>query len=230
MAPGEFLREVTHHLRYTCLKEPPEADPVDLYRAMAHTVRDRLVERWLATQRKYVDGDVKRVNYLSAEFLTGRSLGLCLVNLGLFASAEKLATSMACDLDEILEAEGDPGLGNGGLGRLAACFMDSLATLDLPAAAFVNYLENHDQIAHSGAGLRGHMLSSPGCWRAMTACLLLSPGVPLLFQGQEFSSSKPFLFFADHAGDRTGEVGQLRRGVWVGPVVRVAALLCSGVG
>ena len=60
MAPGEFLREVTHHLRYTCLKEPPEAGPVDLYRAMAHTVRDRLVERWLATQRKYVDGDVKR--------------------------------------------------------------------------------------------------------------------------------------------------------------------------
>lgn len=136
MAPGEFLREVTHHLRYTCLKEPPEAGPVDLYRAMAHTVRDRLVERWLATQRKYVDGDVKRVNYLSAEFLTGRSLGLCLVNLGLFASAEKLATSMACDLNEILEAEGDPGLGNGGLGRLAACFMDSLATLDLPAVGY----------------------------------------------------------------------------------------------
>jgi glycogen phosphorylase len=136
MAPAEFLREITHHLRYTCLKEPADASPVDLYRAMAHTVRDRLVERWLATQRKYVEGDVKRVNYLSAEFLTGRSLGLCLVNLGLYAAAEKLATSMACDLDEILESEGDPGLGNGGLGRLAACFMDSLATLDLPAVGY----------------------------------------------------------------------------------------------
>jgi maltooligosyltrehalose trehalohydrolase len=77
----------------------------------------------------------------------------------------------------------------------------SSATLDLPAAAFVNYLENHDQIAHSGAGLRGHMLSSPGCWRAMTACLLLSPGVPLLFQGQEFYASSPFLYFADHKGE-----------------------------
>jgi maltooligosyltrehalose trehalohydrolase len=73
--------------------------------------------------------------------------------------------------------------------------------LDLPAASFVNYLENHDQIAHSGAGLRGHLLSSPGCWRAMTAYLLLSPGVPLLFQGQEFSAATPFLYFADHKGD-----------------------------
>jgi maltooligosyltrehalose trehalohydrolase len=72
---------------------------------------------------------------------------------------------------------------------------------DLPAASFVNYLENHDQIAHSGAGLRGHLLSSPGCWRAMTAYLLLSPGVPLLFQGQEFSASSPFLYFADHQGE-----------------------------
>jgi maltooligosyltrehalose trehalohydrolase len=73
--------------------------------------------------------------------------------------------------------------------------------LDLPAASFVNYLENHDQIAHSGAGLRGHLLSSPGCWRAMTAYLLLSPGIPLLFQGQEFRAASPFLYFADHKGD-----------------------------
>lgn len=81
------------------------------------------------------------------------------------------------------------------------------ASFDLPAAAFVNYLENHDQIAHSGAGLRGHLLSSPGCWRAMTAYLLLSPGVPLLFQGQEFSASAPFLYFAHHEG----ELGRLVR-------------------
>jgi maltooligosyltrehalose trehalohydrolase len=72
---------------------------------------------------------------------------------------------------------------------------------DLPAASFVNYLENHDQIAHSGAGLRGHLLSSPGCWRALTAYLLLSPGVPLLFQGQEFFASSPFLYFTDHEGE-----------------------------
>jgi maltooligosyltrehalose trehalohydrolase len=82
-----------------------------------------------------------------------------------------------------------------------------ISAFDLPAAAFVNYLENHDQIAHSGAGLRGHLLSSPGCWRAMTAYLLLSPGVPLLFQGQEFCTSSPFLYFADHKD----ELGRLVR-------------------
>jgi maltooligosyltrehalose trehalohydrolase len=84
--------------------------------------------------------------------------------------------------------------GQDGTGRGTPAF-------DLAAASFVNYLENHDQIAHSGAGLRGHLLSSPGCWRAMTAYLLLSPGIPLLFQGQEFFASSPFLYFADHKGD-----------------------------
>ncbi len=134
--PDEFRREIYHHLLYTCVKDPQDAGAIDLYRAMAHCVRDRLVERWLATQRKYVERDVKRVNYLSAEFLTGRSLGLCLVNLDLFTAAEKLVASMGYDLSDILETEGDPGLGNGGLGRLAACFMDSLATLDLPAVGY----------------------------------------------------------------------------------------------
>ena len=80
---------------------------------------------------------------------------------------------------------------------------------DLTPSHYVTYLQNHDQIAHSGAGLRGHRLASPGCWRAMTAYLLLSPSIPLLFQGQEFMSSAPFLFFADHQG----ELGrQVRKG------------------
>lgn len=75
------------------------------------------------------------------------------------------------------------------------------AALDLPGSSFVNYLQNHDQIAHSGTGERGHRLASSGCWRAMTAYLLLSPGIPLLFQGQEFAASSPFLYFADHQGE-----------------------------
>jgi maltooligosyltrehalose trehalohydrolase len=69
---------------------------------------------------------------------------------------------------------------------------------DLSPSCFVVYLQNHDQIAHSATGERGHQLASPGCWRAMTAYLLLSPGVPMLFQGQEFSASTPFLYFVDH--------------------------------
>jgi maltooligosyltrehalose trehalohydrolase len=75
------------------------------------------------------------------------------------------------------------------------------AALDLPPRSYVVYLENHDQVAHSAAGKRGHQLANPGDWRALTAYLLLSPGIPLLFQGQEFSASAPFLFFADHQGE-----------------------------
>ncbi len=133
MDPGTFKRSVLDHLLYTCARELREASVRDLYQALAHTVRDRLVHRWLATQRTYQERDVKRVYYLSSEFLTGRSLGLCLLNLGLYETAEALAGERNFDLEEVLDQEGDPGLGNGGLGRLAACFMDSLATLALPA-------------------------------------------------------------------------------------------------
>ena len=133
---SELRRDVRNHLLFTCAKDAREATAEDLYRAFSHAVRDRLVHRWLATQRTYVEGDVKQAYYLSSEFLTGRSLGLCLMNLGLHDTAERLADEHGMDLGAILEAEGDPGLGNGGLGRLAACFMDSLATLELPAAGY----------------------------------------------------------------------------------------------
>jgi starch phosphorylase len=134
--PVAFRSDVLEHLRYTVVKEPRRAGADDLYRAMAHTVRDRLVHRWLSTQRTYAERDVKRVYYLSSEYLTGRSLGLCLVNLDLYKEAERLASEWGLDLEDVLESEGDPGLGNGGLGRLAACFMDSLATLELPAVGY----------------------------------------------------------------------------------------------
>jgi starch phosphorylase len=134
--PASFRHDVLDHLRFTTVKDPREASPRDLYRAMAHSVRDRLVHRWLSTQRTYTERDVKRVYYLSSEFLTGRSLGLCLVNLDLYDAAERLAAEWNFELGEVLENEGDPGLGNGGLGRLAACFMDSLATLEIPAVGY----------------------------------------------------------------------------------------------
>jgi starch phosphorylase len=136
MDPAMFKRSVVDHLLYSCARELREASPADFYQALAHTVRDRLVHRWLATQRTYRERDVKCVHYLSSEFLTGRSLGLCLLNLGLYQTVEALAAERQLDLGEILDAEGDPGLGNGGLGRLAACFMDSLATLALPAVGY----------------------------------------------------------------------------------------------
>src|SRR5450432_1100248 len=131
-----FSRDVLDHVVHTGAKELRDASAFDLYQGFALTVRDRLVHRWLATQRTYDERDVKRAYYLSSEFLTGRSLGLCLLNTGLYETAEALASEKAFDLDHVLDQEGDPGLGNGGLGRLAACFMDSLATLALPAVGY----------------------------------------------------------------------------------------------
>lgn len=134
--PELFRRGVFDHLHYSCVTTKAQATCDDLYRAMALAVRDRLVQRWLSTQQTYHDQDAKRVYYLSSEFLTGRSLGLCLLNLGLYREANKLAKDLGFDFDDVIEREGDPGLGNGGLGRLAACFMDSMATLGLPAIGY----------------------------------------------------------------------------------------------
>ena len=108
----------------------------DLYMALAHTVRDRLVERWIQTVLNYRAQDVRVVCYLSAEFLTGPHLANNLINLGIYDQAEEAMRKLGLDLDTLIEQEEEPGLGNGGLGRLAACFMDSLATLDIPAIGY----------------------------------------------------------------------------------------------
>jgi starch phosphorylase len=108
----------------------------DLYMALAHTVRDRLVERWISTTKNYQAQDVRVVCYLSAEFLTGPHLANNLINLGIYDEAEQAMRQLGLDLNVLIEQEEEPGLGNGGLGRLASCFMDSLATLDIPAIGY----------------------------------------------------------------------------------------------
>jgi starch phosphorylase len=108
----------------------------DLYMALAHTVRDRLVERWIQTVKNYQTQDVRLVCYLSAEFLTGPHLANNLINLGIYDEAEQAMRQLGIDLSALIEQEEEPGLGNGGLGRLASCFMDSLATLDIPAIGY----------------------------------------------------------------------------------------------
>jgi starch phosphorylase len=158
LAAGDFKATVVEHLIHTCAKDPRDAGPLDLYHAFAHTVRDRLVHRWLATQRTHFEQDVKRACYLSSEFLTGRSLGLCLMNMGLYEVAQSIAADSGYDLGGILECEGDPGLGNGGLGRLAACFMDALATLELPAIGYgIRYdFGMFEQRIEGGQQVEGH--------------------------------------------------------------------------
>ncbi|MBI2392140.1 MAG: glycogen/starch/alpha-glucan phosphorylase [Deltaproteobacteria bacterium] len=129
MDPVTFKRAITDHLRYTQSKTERNAHRYDWYVALAHAVRDRAVHRWIKTAETHHRTDAKRIYYLSAEFLPGRFLQNNLINLGLYDIARKVLAELEVDLDDILEEEVDPGLGNGGLGRLAACFLDSMATL-----------------------------------------------------------------------------------------------------
>ncbi|MGK7914798.1 MAG: glycogen/starch/alpha-glucan phosphorylase [Prochloraceae cyanobacterium] len=112
------------------------AAPYDYYMALAYTVRDRLLHRFIRSLRTYSEKDVKVVCYLSAEFLMGRHLENNLVNLGIYDKVRQVVEESGLDLDELIEQEPDPGLGNGGLGRLAACFLDSLASLEIPAFGY----------------------------------------------------------------------------------------------
>lgn len=113
-----------------------EASSYDYYVALAYTVRDRILQRFLKTLGTYKQEKVKLVCYLSAEFLMGRHLGNNLVNLGLYEKMRQVVEDYNLDFDELIEQEPDPGLGNGGLGRLAACFLDSLASLEIPAIGY----------------------------------------------------------------------------------------------
>ena len=125
-----------HHLFYTQGKFPALATKTDYYLALAHTVRDRLLQRWISTANEYTKRGSRTVAYLSAEFLMGPHLGNNLINLGLFEEARLAMAELGLNLDELLYQEEEPGLGNGGLGRLAACFIDSLATLEIPALGY----------------------------------------------------------------------------------------------
>ena len=124
------------HLEYSLSKDQYTATMRDMYTAMALTVRDRMIERWIRTQQKYHEHDVRRVYYLSAEYLMGRMLTSNLINLGIYQETEKALAELGIDLQELAEMEPDMGLGNGGLGRLAACFLDSMATMALPAQGY----------------------------------------------------------------------------------------------
>jgi len=120
----QFKSKIQQHLLSFQGRDPQRADNRDMYKALAYTLRDALIEKR------------KRVYYLSLEFLVGRSLGNALINLGFIDEAAKVLEQMGYDLEKIREEEVDAGLGNGGLGRLAACFLDSMATLRIPAYGY----------------------------------------------------------------------------------------------
>ena len=127
---------IRRHVKHSLGKSLRDLSLQDLFTATALTVRDQMVDRMLETEERYAREDLKRVNYLSIEFLIGQSLGNNLLNLQLRDSYQQALNGLGADLEEIEESEEDPALGNGGLGRLAACVLDSLATLGAPGYGY----------------------------------------------------------------------------------------------
>ena len=124
------------NLSYRQAKFPEVATDHDRYMALAHTVRDRIIHRWLRTASTYYQHASRSVCYFSAEFLLGPHLGNNLINLGIELETRQAMSELGLDLDMLLANEEEPGLGNGGLGRLAACYLDSLATLQIPSIGY----------------------------------------------------------------------------------------------
>lgn len=131
-----FQAAFFRHLQLSLGKDKYSATSYDKYLAVAYAVRDKLIERWIQTQHTYYRQDVKRIYYLSMEFLMGRTLGNAVLNLGMEEIVEQALFDLSLDMEEIRNMELEAGLGNGGLGRLAACFLDSMATLQLPAYGY----------------------------------------------------------------------------------------------
>jgi len=136
MDKNSLKRSFWENLTFSLSKDKYSATKRDYFQSLALTVRDRLVERWSRTQQAYYQTDAKRIYYLSLEFLIGRLLKNSLLNLGLEQAAEQALEEMGFDLEDLSEVEWDAGLGNGGLGRLAACYLDSMSTLGLPGYGY----------------------------------------------------------------------------------------------
>jgi starch phosphorylase len=136
MHAADFKQAILDHLHFTQACPPSLASRNDWYMAVACAVRDRMLDDWLTSLSHLRDRELKIVSYLSAEFLMGPHLGNNLVNLGIMEPVRQAVADLGQDLDDLMAQEEEPGLGNGGLGRLAACYLDSLATLRVPAIGY----------------------------------------------------------------------------------------------
>lgn len=181
---------------YILAKDQYSATLHDNFMAFAIAIRDRLIERWVTTQQRYHKQNVKRVYYLSLEFLIGRLLGTNIQNLGLTQEADKAAEALGLDLEELRNCESDAGLGNGGLGRLAACFLDSMATLGIPANG---YGIRYDYGIFNQKIINGNQVEYPDEW--------LSKGNPWEFARLEYSVK---VRFYGHTYNFTDSKGKLR--------------------
>ena len=169
------------HLRYSLAKDESLATPRDQYTAFAHAVRDRIVERWIATQAEYHAQNTKRVYYLSLEFLIGRLLGNNVINLKADQLCRDALKEYGIDWNSLRDYESDAGLGNGGLGRLAACYLDSMSTLDL---AGMGYGLRYDYGIFRQKIVNGNQVEEPDHW--------LKDGYPWEMARPEYSQTVHF--------------------------------------
>lgn len=140
LSPEEIDAEICRHTKYALGGDCENLTKRELFWSLALTARDKMVDGMFETERRYEEGKAKRLYYLSMEFLMGRTLGNTLINLGMLDAGREALQKRGTDIEEIREYESDAALGNGGLGRLAACFLDSLATLGLPGFGYgINY-------------------------------------------------------------------------------------------
>lgn len=131
--PEVLQRSICNHLEFSLAITRFNMDKLSLYRATAMSIRDRITERWNDTQAEFKKKNLKRVYFISMEFLMGRAFQNAVVNIGVKTNLERALLEMGYKLEDLYEEECDQALGNGGIGRMAACFMDSLATMNYPA-------------------------------------------------------------------------------------------------
>jgi len=136
LSVSTIKQKILDHLRYSIAKHPQSATDRDWLNAISYTLRDSLTDRWMTTMHEYYQQDTKRIYYFSLEFLMGRNLFKSILNLDIYDKCRKALAELGVSLESIAELESDPALGNGGLGRLAACFIDSMATLNLPGYGY----------------------------------------------------------------------------------------------
>jgi glycogen phosphorylase len=166
---------IIHQLKFHLAHDPQSATKRDWWLATAKAVQERIVERMMATQAVHNQQDVRRVYYLSLEFLMGRLFSNSLYNAGVYEQTKQALGGLGLDIEELRGEEYDMGLGNGGLGRLAACFLDSLATLDYPAIGYGIHYEFRSSCRTTGCATarRGkscgrnlrRRCSSSGTWK-----------------------------------------------------------------
>jgi glycogen phosphorylase len=197
---SDQLREsILRHVRYTLARPSGDLTPRELFKPVSLAIRDLLIDRLLKTEQRYREQDAKRLHYLSLEFLMGRWLSDNLCNLRLHEQCRGIIADLNVDLDEVLEVEPDAGLGNGGLGRLAACFLESLATLGMPGFGYgIDY--EYGMFKQEIVG--GHQREKPDLWK--------SEGTPFYIERPQDVCAVPLYGRVEYSRDSQGN----RRQSW----------------